>query len=102
MTPKSALSVNFAEIPALEVRCSECTGTIAFPLPLPKQYLQKHQDCPSCGRRLWEDANDPTYVSVSEFARALGNLKIHPFRTVVLGFAIIDNQLPNDVTARGR
>jgi hypothetical protein len=35
MTPKSTLSVNFAEIPALEVKCSECTGTIVFPLPLP-------------------------------------------------------------------
>jgi hypothetical protein len=88
MTPKSALSVNFAEIPTLEVRCSECTGTIVFPLPLPKQYLQKHLDCPSCGRRLWEDANDQTYVSVSEFARALSNLKIHPFRTVALGFTL--------------
>jgi hypothetical protein len=90
MTPKSALSVNFAEIPTLEVRCSECTGAIVFPLPLPKQYLQKHLDCPSCGRRLWEDANDQTYVSVSEFARALSNLKIHPFRTVVLGFTLTD------------
>jgi len=69
---------------------SECTGTIVFPLPLPKQYLQKHLDCPSCGRRLWEDANDQTYASVSEFARALSNLKIHPFRTVVLGFTLID------------
>jgi hypothetical protein len=90
MTPKSALSVNFAEIATLEVRCSECTGTIVFPLPLPKQYLQKHLDCPSCGRRLWEDANDQTYISVSELARALSNLKIHPFRTVVLGFTLID------------
>ena len=90
MTPKSALSINFAEISTLEVRCSECTGIIVFPLPLPKQFLQKHLDCPSCGRRLWEDANDQTYISVSELARVLSNLKIHPFRTVALGFTLID------------
>jgi hypothetical protein len=97
MTPKSVLSANFAEIAALEVRCSECTGTIVFPLPLPKQYLQKHMECPSCGRRLWEDANDQVYVSVSEFARALGNLKMRPFRTVVLGFTILDRPIPGPV-----
>jgi hypothetical protein len=90
MSPKNALSVNFAEIAALEVRCSECSGAIAFPIPLPRQFLHKHQDCPSCGRRLWEDANDQTYVSVSEFARALGNLKLHPFRTVALGFTLVE------------
>lgn len=90
MTPKSTLSVNFAEIPALEVRCSECTGTIVFPLPLPKQFLQKYLECPSCGKRLWEDTNDPIYASVSGFARALSSLKDHPLRTVVLGFTLID------------
>jgi hypothetical protein len=97
MTPKNVLSVNFAEILALEVRCSECTGTIAFPLPLPRQYLQKHMDCPSCGRRLWEDANDQVYVGVSEFARALGNLKTHPFRTIVLGFTLIDRPISGTI-----
>jgi hypothetical protein len=97
MTPKNILSVNFTEISALEVRCSECTGTIVFPLPLPRQYLQKHVDCPSCVRRLWEDANDQVYLSVSEFARALGNLKIHPLRTVVLGFTLIDRPIPGTI-----
>ena len=89
MTPKSTLSVNFAEIPALEVKCS-VHGNHSFSASTPKANLQKHLDCPSCGRKLWEDANDQTYVSVSEFVRALSKLKIHPFRIVVLGFTLID------------
>ena len=46
---------------------------------------------------MWEDANDPVYVGVSEFARALGNLKIHPFRTIVLRFTLIDRPISGTI-----
>jgi len=88
MTPQKSISIDFSEIPALEITCKDCKGRVVLPLPLPKQDLQRLLDCPSCGKRLWEDREDPTYQSVFGFARALGNLKATPHKTISLGFTL--------------
>lgn len=90
MTPQNIMNIDFSEIPALEVTCKDCKGRILLPLPFPRQILQKFLDCPSCGKRLWEDENDPVYVSVMGFARALSALKGTPFKTITLGFTLTE------------
>jgi hypothetical protein len=88
MTPQKTISIDFSEIPALEITCKACTGRILLPLPLPKKILERIMDCPSCGKRLWENENDGVYASVAGFARALGALKETPHKTISLGFTV--------------
>jgi hypothetical protein len=88
MTPINLFTVDFAEIPALEVTCAACKGRITMPLPLPKRDLQQFMDCPSCSARLWEGSGEPVYQSVAGFARALSALKEHPHKSLSLGFTL--------------
>ncbi len=91
MTPQKSVSIDFAEIPALEITCKGCSGRIVLPLPLPKENLERIMDCPSCGKRLWDNADEDAYKSVAGFARALGALKKTPHKTISLGFTLTDS-----------
>lgn len=42
MTPQKMISVDFSEIPSLQVTCRECGGKIVFPIPSPKLEIQQH------------------------------------------------------------
>jgi hypothetical protein len=89
MTAQKSVSIDFSEIPALTVTCKGCKGQILLPLPSPRHTLERKMDCPSCGKRLWENADDPAFRSVDGFARALSLLKEAPHNTISLGFTLV-------------
>lgn len=86
MTPTTVLRVDFREITAMEVTCSNCSGSAT--IPLPTDAVRRHLECPGCNTVLWGDGQEKIYSYVNALARSISDWKRREHETFRLGFSL--------------
>jgi hypothetical protein len=75
MTPKNLISADLTELEAVDVRCSQCSGSMSIPIPLPRQGVKEKLPvvfaCPGCGTEFWN--GDPAYNAMLAVMSALSD-----------------------------
>jgi len=85
MTAKKLLAIDFREIKALEITCSECGAMLS--IPLPKDNITGILNCPGCNRRLWNQTDDE-FIRTLSLIRSLSNWQALPTKVMSLGFSL--------------
>jgi len=88
MTKNRSITVDATEIRTLEVRCTECSGMMAFPLA---RSLPTDARCPGCGHPFWETTNDGSIgTAIFKIHAALGTWGRIALKPLSLTFTVND------------
>jgi hypothetical protein len=72
MTPKHLIRVNFTEITAVEVVCSNCKAVTSIPIPV-KRPLFADLNCIGCNAVFWGRPQERNHDAVALIVQALSN-----------------------------
>jgi len=67
MTTRRTITIDVEDIPALEVRCGNCSGLVSFPVGHQAPEFLK---CPGCGQWLFE-VGSPSSLTLLQLSAAL-------------------------------
>jgi hypothetical protein len=96
LTPKRLISIDFREIPAVELTC-KCGGVMSIPLRLVLPPLRELK-CPGCYEELWRD--EYLYRTVNALIGVLRDWKKIDHKEFGLGFSVAEGSIPQAVTER--
>jgi hypothetical protein len=86
MTIREMLAVDFKDIKALEIVCSECGAKVT--LPVPKESLSREVSCLGCKRWFWGKEDDREFQFVSGLLLMLTQVQRHDDKAFRLGFSL--------------
>ena len=72
MTPQHVTTIELNELKEIELRC-ECRTSVRMPLPLKSGNVIAAQDCPGCGRKMWEGVQHPVRILLQDLLSAIDN-----------------------------
>jgi uncharacterized protein with PIN domain len=90
MTPQHIVKVDFREISAVEIVCSECKGAVI--LPVVKENVPQYFACPGCNRQLWGDQGAHFCGTVTRIVKAIAEWQRKDNPPFTLGFSLSDTE----------